>query len=129
MLAMVAANPGEPVLQIAAIQELVDHLRNDETQGAAARLMTFGIGLLERVIVAVGRLPERRLFRISSAIDLHESIRQHKPDVRHLTAHVQKHESRHPTPISQASAHGILEMIRKGTRRGSLPNCGRLIRE
>ena len=68
---MVAANPGEAALQVAAFQELVDHLGDDGAQEAVARLVFLGISLLELVVVAVGALPERRLLRISGAIDLH----------------------------------------------------------
>jgi hypothetical protein len=88
VLAMVAPNPGEPALQIAAVQKLVDHLRDDGPQEAVARLVPLGINLLELLVVAVGTLPERRFLRISGAIDLHWSTRQHKADVCHLTAQV-----------------------------------------
>ena len=71
MLAMVAANPGEAALQVAAVQELVDDLGDDGAQDAVARLVSLRISRLELVVVAVGALPERRLFRISGAIDLH----------------------------------------------------------
>jgi len=84
MLAMVAANPGEPTFEVGAVQELVDHLGDDGTQGAAARLMTFGINLFKLGIVAVGTLPERRFFRISGAINLHESICQPDRPLRPL---------------------------------------------
>ena len=68
---MVAPNPGEPALQVPAVQELVDHLGDDGAQDAIARLVGLGISRLELVVVAVGALPQRRLLRISSAINLH----------------------------------------------------------
>ena len=45
VLAMVAANPGEAALQVAAIQELVDHLWDDGPQAAVAGLVLLGISL------------------------------------------------------------------------------------
>jgi len=90
VLAMVAANPCEPALEVAAVQELVDDFRDDGTQRAAARLIILGVSLLKRVIVAMGTLPEGRFLRISGAIDLHGSTGQHKDDLCHLTAQVHK---------------------------------------
>jgi len=71
MLAMVAANPGESALQVAAVEEFVDDFGDDGAQGAVARLVSLRANLLELVVVAVGALPERGLFRISGAIHLH----------------------------------------------------------
>jgi hypothetical protein len=90
VLAMVAPDAGEAALQVAAVEEFVDHLGDDGAEEAVAGLVLLGIDFLELVVVAVGALPERRLFRISGAIGLHESIRQYKGDVCHLTAQVQK---------------------------------------
>jgi hypothetical protein len=82
---MVAPNPGEPALQIAALEELVDHLWDDGPQAAVAGLVLLRICLLELVIVAVGALPQRRLLRISGAINLHLSTRQHRPTLQSPT--------------------------------------------
>ena len=71
VLAVVAANPGETALQVAALQEFVHHLGDDRSQDAVARLVGLGISRLELVVMAVRALPERRLLRISGAIDLH----------------------------------------------------------
>ena len=43
MLAVLAPNPGETALQVAAVQELVDQLRDDGAQDAIARLIFLGI--------------------------------------------------------------------------------------
>ena len=63
MLAMVAADPREATLQVAAVQELVDYLGDDGAQEAVAGLVLLRIDVLELVVMAVGALPERRLFR------------------------------------------------------------------
>src|ERR1035441_4714939 len=60
MLAMVAANPGETALQIATLQELVDHLRDDGPQETVARLVLLRISPLELLVVAVDALPDRK---------------------------------------------------------------------
>ena len=73
---MVAANPGEAARQVATLQELVNHLRNNRPQEAEAGLVFFGINGLEVVVVAVSALPQGRLSGISGAIDLHGSIGQ-----------------------------------------------------
>jgi hypothetical protein len=59
MLAMVAANPGETALQVAALQKLMHHLGDDASQYSVARLVRLGISRLELVVVAVGALPQR----------------------------------------------------------------------
>ena len=59
MLAMVAANPGETALQVAALQEFVHHLGDNGSQDAVARLVGLGISRLELFVVAVGNLPQR----------------------------------------------------------------------
>ena len=89
VFAMVAADAREAALQVAAVEEFVDHLGDDGAEEAVAGLVLLGIDVLELVIVAVGALPKRRFLRISGAIDLHESIGQHKGEVCHLTAQVQ----------------------------------------
>src|ERR1035437_376475 len=90
MLAMVAANPGETALQVAVLQEFMHHLGDDAAQHTVARLISLRISRLELVIVAVCALPQRRLLRVSGAIDLHWSARQHRGGVCHLTAQVEK---------------------------------------
>ena len=90
VLAMVTADAGKAALQIAAVQELADHLGDDGAQEAVAGLVNFLVSPLELIVVPAGALPERRLLWISGAIDLHLSTRQHKADVCHLTAQVQK---------------------------------------
>ena len=71
MLAMVAVNAGEAARQVAAIEILVDHFRNDGAQQAVTGLVLFGVDLFEVVVVAVCTLPEGRHFGISGAIGLH----------------------------------------------------------
>ena len=90
MLAMVAANSGETAFEVAALQEFMHHFGDGASQHTVARLVGLGISRLELVVVAVGALPQRRLFRVSGAIDLHLSTRQHRGDVCHLTAQVEK---------------------------------------
>jgi predicted DNA-binding transcriptional regulator YafY len=62
---------------------------------------------------------ERRLFRISGAIDLHLSATQPKADVCHLTAQVKTMKT--ATRPQFHRLRRILQMIREGTRTGSLP--------
>ena len=62
MLTMVAANPGKASLQIVALEEFVDDFGDDGAQDAVALLVCLGINLFKLGIVAVGALPERRLF-------------------------------------------------------------------
>ena len=71
VFAMVAANPGKAAFKVAALEEFVDDLLDDGAQGTEARLVLLGISLLERVIMTVGALPERGLFWVSGAINLH----------------------------------------------------------
>lgn len=71
VFAMVAANAGEAARQVAAIEILVDHFRNDGAQQAVTGLVLFGVDLFEVVVVAVCTLPEGRHFGISGAIGLH----------------------------------------------------------
>ena len=71
VLAMVAADPGEPAFQVAAIEKFVNHLGDDGAQPAVTRLVSIRIDLLKLVIVPVGALPERRLFWVAGAIGLH----------------------------------------------------------
>jgi predicted DNA-binding transcriptional regulator YafY len=69
LVAVVAANPGEAALQVAAVEKFVDHFGDDRAQDAVARLVSLRVHLLELLVVAVDALPERRLFRISGAIN------------------------------------------------------------
>ena len=71
MLTMVAPNAGEAAGQVAAFQKLVNHLRDDGAEDSVAGLVLLGIEFLELVIVAVGALPQGRLFRVASAVGLH----------------------------------------------------------
>lgn len=71
MLAVVAADAGEAALEVAAVEEFVDHLGDDAAEEAIAGLVLLRINLLELGIVAVSALPERGLFGISGAIELH----------------------------------------------------------
>ncbi len=49
---MVAAYTSEPPFQIAAIQELVDDLRDDQAQDAVAGLVAFLVDIQERIEVS-----------------------------------------------------------------------------
>jgi hypothetical protein len=59
VVAMVTANAGEPARQVAALEELVNHLRDDGAQEAVTVSVLLGIDFLELVVVAVGALPKR----------------------------------------------------------------------
>lgn len=76
--AVVAADAGEAAVEVAAVEEFVDDLRDDGAQGAEAGLVFARVGCAEVGEVAVGALPEGRLARVSGAVELHEE--QHPPE-------------------------------------------------
>ena len=49
MLAVITADTREPLFEIAAIQELVDDLRDDRAQDAVAGLVAFLVDIKERI--------------------------------------------------------------------------------
>ena len=69
--AMVAADTGETAVEVAAVEEFVDDLRDDGTQGAEAGLVVVAVGFDEGGEVAVGALPEGRVARVAGAVGLH----------------------------------------------------------
>ena len=74
---MVAADAGEAAVEVAAVEEFVDDLRDDRAQGAEARLVVVRVVFNERGEVAVGALPEERLSRVAGAVKLHDGTCQH----------------------------------------------------
>ena len=78
MVALVTSDPSETAFEVAAVQEFTDHFRDDGAQRAKLRRVLFRVNLDKLVEVAVDALPQRRLFRISDAIELHPSIGQYK---------------------------------------------------
>ena len=49
MLAVVAAHAGEPAIKVAAVEELIDHLRDDGAQEAEPRLVPLLVGVQKPV--------------------------------------------------------------------------------
>ena len=93
--AVVAADAGEAAFEVAAVEELVDDLRDDGAQGASRmskdelRMANWGqvrregaairrsaLGI-RNLPVAVGALPEERLARVAGAVKLHDGTCQH----------------------------------------------------
>jgi len=70
VLALVAAHAGEAAFEIAAVQELVDDLRDDGAQEPVAGLVSLLVRLQERVEMPRQALPERRLPGPARTIDL-----------------------------------------------------------
>jgi hypothetical protein len=68
LFAMVAADAGQPVLQIATIEEFVHHLGNDRTQEPIAFLVAFLVLAEERIKVPKQALPQRRGLRLSQTV-------------------------------------------------------------
>ena len=69
--AMIAADPGEATIEVAAFEEFVDDLRDDGAQGAKAGLVFLRVEFDERGEVAVDALPEGRLSRVAGAVEVH----------------------------------------------------------
>ena len=69
--AVVAADPGEAAVEVAAVEEFVDDLGDDGAQGAEAGLVVVRVALDERGEVAVGALPQGRAARVTGAVGLH----------------------------------------------------------
>ena len=59
MLAVIAAHAGEAAFEVAAVEELVDDLRDDRAQEAVPGLIAFLIDLQERVEMPGKALPQR----------------------------------------------------------------------
>jgi hypothetical protein len=70
VLAVIAPNAGEPAFEVAAVQELVDHLRDDGAQEPIAGLVTFLVAGEEVVEMPRQALPEWRLPGPARTIDL-----------------------------------------------------------
>ena len=68
---MVTADADEAAVEVAAVEEFVDDLRDDGAQGAEAGLVVVRVGFDEGGEVAVGALPERGLARIAGAMEVH----------------------------------------------------------
>jgi len=69
--AVVAADAGEAAVEVAAVEEFMDDLRDDGAQGAEVGLVVLRIDLGEGGEVAVGALPEGRLARVAGAVKVH----------------------------------------------------------
>ena len=68
---MVAADADEAAIEVAAVQEFVDDLRDDGAQGTEAGLVVVRVGFDELGEVPVGALPEGRLSRVAGAVEVH----------------------------------------------------------
>ena len=71
MATMVAADADEAAIEVAAVQEFVDDLRDDGAQGTEAGLVVLRVGFDELGEVPVGALPEGRLARVAGAVEVH----------------------------------------------------------
>ncbi len=69
--AVVTADASETAFEGAAVEELVDDLRDGGTQRSVAGLIVFRVTCEEGGKVAMGALPERRFARISGTIEFH----------------------------------------------------------
>ena len=70
---MVAADAGEAVFQVAAVQELAHHLGDDRAQEAVAGLETLFVGGKKGVEVPGQALPEGRGAGFAGAVGLHST--------------------------------------------------------
>jgi hypothetical protein len=70
VLAVVAAHAGEPAFKVAAVEELIDHLRDDGAQEAVARLVPFLVGVQKPVKILLEALPQGRCLGSARTIDL-----------------------------------------------------------
>jgi len=70
VLALVATHAGEAAFEVAAVQELVDDLRDNGAQKAVAGLVALLVHVQERVEMPRQALPERRLPGPARTIDL-----------------------------------------------------------
>jgi len=59
MLAVIASDTGEPTFKVAAVEELVDHLRDDGAQEAVARLVPLLVSVQKGVEIPRQALPQR----------------------------------------------------------------------
>ena len=87
MLALVAAHAGEAAFEIAAVEELVDDLRDNGAQKAVAGLVALHVHDQERVEMPRQALPERRLSGPARTIDLLHHANQCEEGVCYLTAY------------------------------------------
>ena len=71
MRAVIAPDASETVLQVAAVHELADHLRDNRAQKAETRLETLFVGGKEGVEVPGQALPEGRIAGFALAVGLH----------------------------------------------------------
>ena len=71
MAAVAAADTGEAAVEVAAVEEFADDLRDDRAQGTEAGLVVVWIDFDEGGEVAVGALPEGRAARVAGAVKLH----------------------------------------------------------
>ena len=69
--AVVSADAGEAAVEVAAVEEFVDDLRDDGAQGTEAGLIVVRVGFDELGEVPVGALPEGRAARIAGAVEVH----------------------------------------------------------
>ena len=84
--AMVAAEAGEAAVEVAAVEEFMDDLRDGRAQGAEAGLVVLRVDFDEGGEVAMGALPEGRLARIAGAIGLHGWERPRRGRPMHLAS-------------------------------------------
>ena len=70
MLAVVAAHAGEPAFKVAAVEELIHHLRDDRAQEAEPRLVPLLVGVQKPVKMLLEALPQGRCLGPARTIDL-----------------------------------------------------------
>jgi len=70
VFAVIAPDTRKASLQVATVEELVDHIRNDWAQEAVAGLVLLFVVLEKRVKMPGEALPERRGLGLAGTIDL-----------------------------------------------------------
>ena len=76
MATVIAADPGEAALEVAAVEELVDDFRDDRAQVAVTGLIPFLVDIQEPVEIPLQALPERRGFGLPGTVGLHNHARR-----------------------------------------------------
>ena len=75
---------GEAAVEVAAVEEFVDDLRDDRAQGAAAGLAFARVAFDEGGEVAVGASPEGGAARVAGTVGLHGEEPPRRWRTRHL---------------------------------------------
>ena len=82
VLTVVAMDPGEPALEIAAVVEFVDDLRDDWPDWAHEGLVLRGVEIEELGEVAIDALPQGRFARVEGAVEFHLCQRDRSTTIR-----------------------------------------------